>query len=286
MFYREVLITIAAHSLAPRGVIRPVDIYLDDPDHWIIVMEKADGDVSHLLEDPDTLNKFHQAGAVAGRPIPEIIIREIYAQPIMAIYLMNKAHITHRDIKNENLLYSCSGGPCRVMIADFGFSTLTDAELMTEPFCGTPYVLPLCMLNGSYGNRNHRRTMDVYGIISSIHVAASYEGKLKASTPEKLTDSTTLVSKKEMSSKASVLEEKEKMSFLSTVVQKGKGVLRYWKGGAFVKRPISDELKAIFKAVLIQENWEPNPKTIGQLIPLLHSWAHAPLLGGPLLTSL
>ncbi|RKP12739.1 hypothetical protein BJ684DRAFT_16807 [Piptocephalis cylindrospora] len=77
-------------DVAPEEVIRPIDAYLDDPGHWIFVMKKADGNLSYLFRDTNTLNQFVQAVAVRDKPIPEILIREVYKKPIQTIGALNK----------------------------------------------------------------------------------------------------------------------------------------------------------------------------------------------------
>ena len=91
----------------------------------VIVMELVDG-----MTALDYVNQSH------GIPLSEV--KNIFTQLLIAIeYLHDEAHITHRDLKLENIMIDSCG---HIRLIDFGFSTKNS---MMSTLCGSiPYCAP------------------------------------------------------------------------------------------------------------------------------------------------
>lgn len=100
---------------------------------WIIVME--------LIEGINSLNYVNQT---SGLPISEA--QNLFAQLIVAMeYLHNEAHITHRDLKLENIMIDKYN---HIRLIDFGFSSV---NTMMSTCCGSiPYCAPEILLEQKY----------------------------------------------------------------------------------------------------------------------------------------
>lgn len=91
----------------------------------IIVMELIDG-----MTTLDYVNQSH------GLPLSEV--SNLFSQLLIAIeYLHNEAHITHRDLKLENIMIDNCG---HIRLIDFGFSSKNS---LMSTLCGSiPYCAP------------------------------------------------------------------------------------------------------------------------------------------------
>jgi len=90
-------------EFAEGGPIMSVDIMDEDCE-----VELPDGSVNILAE-----------------PLPLDVARDYFRDVLKGLEYLHHQHVIHRDIKPENLLTDATG---RVMIADFGVSTLVDGE--------------------------------------------------------------------------------------------------------------------------------------------------------------
>ncbi|RKP11304.1 kinase-like domain-containing protein [Piptocephalis cylindrospora] len=259
MFYREVTTTIAAYSVAPFGVIQPLDLHLDEHGHWFFILEKAQGNPLALRNDKVSLNKFHSVETIPGQPIPEAIVRAIYAQLIRALALLNKAHIIHWDVKDENMLYSCSGGSCNVKLIDFAGSTRVKSWLLFRSHSYTPAVFPYCVLTYTCPTSKYMRGIDVYTVIASIHRALSFP--------------IAQFQQVDGSKRATLPKTKAETDLLSHYIQ------RDWTEGAFRIRPISKQLQHLFEAILPKHAWMDHPTTFSEIARDIHNWFTAPLEG-------
>ncbi|RKP12738.1 kinase-like domain-containing protein [Piptocephalis cylindrospora] len=253
-FRHEVVAMVTAHAAAHLGVIQPYDVYLNDPDHWVLIMEKAKGNLLDLLANRQDLQKFYPSAAPPSYPIPEAVIRSVYDQPITTLTTLNDRGIVHRDIKPENLLYSCSESGCTVKITDFAGATLTSKQNFPPRSLITPEMLPLCLLSLKCITVKHLKTMDVYTLMASIYDAHIYDPSVE----------------KKPTSKA-------KSTFGLGISMASSYVKREWKDGKVGSRHVSKELIALFNAVLLEENWKKSPQTFGELSHLFDAWKKASL---------
>jgi len=102
---------------------------IDTEKYVILVMEYVGGGSLHgyLKSKPN-------------RRLDEKEARRIFKQVLEAIRYCHSRHITHRDIKLENLLLD---DQLNIKIIDFGFSTCIPNEKKIKIFCGTPsYMAP------------------------------------------------------------------------------------------------------------------------------------------------
>lgn len=99
----------------------------------IIVMEIIEGTTAL-----DYVNQTH------GLPIH--VVRSLFMQLLIAIeYLHNEAHITHRDLKLENIMIDNCG---HIRLIDFGFSS---ENTMMSTLCGSiPYCAPEVLSGQKY----------------------------------------------------------------------------------------------------------------------------------------
>lgn len=99
----------------------------------IIVMEIIEGTTAL-----DYVNQTH------GLPIH--VVRSLFMQLLIAIeYLHNEAHITHRDLKLENIMIDNCG---HIRLIDFGFSSQNS---MMSTLCGSiPYCAPEVLSGQKY----------------------------------------------------------------------------------------------------------------------------------------
>lgn len=105
-----------------------------ETEHLIII-------VMELIEGTNTLDYVNQN---SGLPITEA--KNLFAQLVIAMeYLHNEAHITHRDLKLENVMIDGFG---HIRLIDFGFSSV---NTMMSTCCGSiPYCAPEILLEQKY----------------------------------------------------------------------------------------------------------------------------------------
>ncbi|XP_005112699.1 serine/threonine-protein kinase NIM1 [Aplysia californica] len=107
--------------------------------------------IIRLYEVVETLAKLHIVMEYAGGGelfnkissegrLPEPDAKCVFAQLVAAIEHMHDNNIIHRDLKAENVFYASAN---RVMIGDFGFSTIARSHETLNTFCGSPpYAAP------------------------------------------------------------------------------------------------------------------------------------------------
>lgn len=243
-----------SYYYASDSVTQLLDVYLDDPEDWYIIMEKAAGDLLSLPRDEKALRKFGlEKGRKLEQPFPEELGKSVFKNVIKGLSLLNGAGIIHRDIKSDNLLYFCSSSSCKVKIADFSLASFSiDDDLLSIRHAGTPEYLPKCML-GEYPPFNrHKKTVDVYGIIATLYDFLEGPPYYLNNPP----------------------------SFLPatrTGMQAEFYLKRYdeYYGLAMKGERRSEELLAIYSAVLDEDRWESHTLEFFEIAPLLEKWMHS-----------
>ncbi|GJC99632.1 meiosis-specific serine threonine-protein kinase mek1 [Colletotrichum higginsianum] len=106
------------------NIVRYIEHFDWDNRLFIIIMEfVGGGDLGKLINSRG--------------PLQEVSVKQMAAQLLSALAHLHENHITHRDVKPDNILIS-SLNPFDVKLTDFGLSKMVDNEqTFLRTFCGT-----------------------------------------------------------------------------------------------------------------------------------------------------
>ncbi|KAI1115162.1 Pkinase-domain-containing protein [Nemania sp. NC0429] len=131
------------------NIVQYIEHFDWDVHQFIIIMEYVPG---------GDLGKFiHEHGTIV-----EPYVKIIAAQLVDALGYLHANHITHRDVKPDNILIQ-STDPLVVKLTDFGLSKMIDTEqTFLKTFCGTllycaPEVYTEYSSYDNYGRRTNRK---------------------------------------------------------------------------------------------------------------------------------
>ncbi|RKP15428.1 kinase-like domain-containing protein [Piptocephalis cylindrospora] len=140
---QEIIAMIRTYSRQPNGILRIFDIVVENPDYWIIILERADGDMFSWMSSLGPYNSISEAH-----------IKCYLQEVIQAVLYMGEHDIYHRDIKLENLLYfKRDDGHISVKLGDFGHAIYHKDQLPPSGVLsqeGTLLMLPPGMFRGRF----------------------------------------------------------------------------------------------------------------------------------------
>lgn len=101
-------------------------------------------------------------------------MREVYIRILdTLILLFSNLEIVHRNVKPRRIIcFADTASPCHPKLTDFGKVRRTPREMAAMAFGGTLGFLSQCIvekLSGGTRWMDWGRTVDVYGIVVSIH---------------------------------------------------------------------------------------------------------------------
>lgn len=139
------------HKLQHPNIVRLLEVY-DSKSTVYLVMD--------LVTGGELFDRIVERGSYTEKDAVELI-----SQVVKAVDYMHEQDVVHRDLKPENLLYFDEDYNSKIMITDFGLSTVDTGDAMATA-CGTPgYVAPEVLGREPYG-----KAVDVWsiGVISYI----------------------------------------------------------------------------------------------------------------------
>lgn len=110
-------------------VVKLFEVY-ETPQRFALVME--------YCPNGDLINKIRGVGSVTHEQVHTIMTRLL-----SAVSYLHEFGIVHRDIKPENILlaHERNGDLYDVKLSDFGLATYTNACVMMDNVCGTPFYM-------------------------------------------------------------------------------------------------------------------------------------------------
>jgi len=135
-----------------KHIVRITDVYENiflDRRCLVIVMERMQGGELFSFIQERAESAFTEREAAG-------IMSDIGS----AIKYLHDHNIAHRDVKPENLLYSCKGSGGVLKLTDFGFAKLTTTVNSLNTPCYTPYYVAPEVL----GSENYDKSCDMWSI--------------------------------------------------------------------------------------------------------------------------
>lgn len=186
-FRREVE---AARRLQHRGIVRILDVGLDDDVPWF-AMERVDGpSLAELIQEAAVAGPEAAAAPLlpalrdGAGPLPavapycELVLRALL-QVLAALQHAHEAGVVHRDLKPSNLLFAGDG---RVVLIDFGLAHAEFTSSITRPgdlMGSLPYMAPE-LLRGAPATV----AADVYALGATLYHALARQLPFAATSAE------------------------------------------------------------------------------------------------------
>jgi len=140
----------------------------------MMVMEYIDG--GDLLDVLNTQPRFREEE-----------VRHIFRQIVCGVAFCHSLGVAHRDLKPENILIQrVKDAPVVIKVADFGLSTLTQANEMLSTACGSPHYVAPEILNFEGPSLYNGRESDVWSLGVILHVMLCYRLPFEAESTQLL----------------------------------------------------------------------------------------------------
>jgi len=140
----------------------------------MMVMEYIDG--GDLLDVLNTQPRFKEEE-----------VRHIFRQIVCGVAFCHSLGVAHRDLKPENILIQrAKDAPMVIKVADFGLSTLTQANEMLSTACGSPHYVAPEILNFDGNSQYNGRESDVWSLGVILHVMLCYRLPFEAESTQLL----------------------------------------------------------------------------------------------------
>ncbi|KAG6443717.1 hypothetical protein O3G_MSEX003026 [Manduca sexta] len=95
--------------------------------------------------------------------LPEILVKFLFRQMVLAVKYLHSQGITHRDLKPENVLLESKHDETIVKISDFGLSKFVGEDSFMKTMCGTPLYLAPEVLRAN-GQQSYGPEVDVWSL--------------------------------------------------------------------------------------------------------------------------